>query len=38
MLVVEVDLQYALFANTYLDILHVDVLDDTPTTGVCLDT
>ena len=36
-LVVEVDLQNALLAYTYLDIAHVDVLDDATTTRVGLD-
>ena len=37
MLVIEVDLQYALFADTHLDVLHIDVLDDTASTGIRLD-
>ena len=37
MLVVEVDFQYRLFADTHLHILHVDVLNDAPATGVGLD-
>ena len=37
MLIVKVDLQDTLLADTHLDILHVDVLDDTTTTAVGLD-
>ncbi len=38
MLVVEIDLQHALLADAHLDIFHIDVLDDTTTTGIGLDT
>ena len=36
-LVVEVDLQHALLADAHLDVLHVDVLDDTSATAVGFD-
>ena len=37
-LVVEVDFQDRLLADAYLDVAHVDILDDATTTGVGLDT
>ena len=36
-LIVKVDLQHTLLADAYLDITHVDVLDDTATAAVGLD-
>ena len=37
-LIVEVDFQDGLFADTHFDVAHIDVLDDTTPTGVGLDT
>ena len=37
MFVVEVDLQNTLLTDANLDVLHVDVLNDTTSAGVCLD-
>ena len=37
-LIVEVDFQYRLLAHTHLDVLHADVLDDTTSARVGLDT
>ena len=37
MFVVEVDLQHTLFADAHLNVLHIDVLDDTASAGVRLD-
>jgi hypothetical protein len=37
-LIVEVDLEYTLLADTHFDVAHVDILNDTATAGVGLDT